>query len=67
MGRRQASLGGGEPAAAVHDVQLFAEVVEGKSHNIQEVPVDILHQHTAKGLDTVATSLVPGTDRYTCC
>lgn len=63
MGKRQASLGGGELAAAVHDVQLFAEVVEGKAHNIQEVPVDILYQHTAKGLDAIATSLVPATDR----
>lgn len=64
MGQREAPLGGGELPAAVHDVQLFAEVVEGKADNIQEIPVDILHQHTAEGLDAVATSLVPDTDRH---
>lgn len=43
----------------VNNVKLFAEMVEGETHNIQEVSMDILYKHPTKSLDTVAACLVP--------
>lgn len=40
---------------------LLAKVVERETHNIEEVSMDILHKHSTKRLNTIATSLVPGT------
>lgn len=47
----------------VNNVKLLAEMVEGETHNIQEVSVDILHKHATKSLNTVAACLVPKKQR----
>ena len=41
------------------EVQLLAEAVEGEAHHVEEVPVDVLYEHAAQGLDTVTPCLVP--------
>lgn len=56
--------GGGQLAAVVEEVQLSTEVVEGEAHDIEEVAVDRLHQHTAQSLDAVAARLVPESDAH---
>lgn len=50
-------------ALVVNDVQLFAEVVKGETHDIEKVSVDVLHKHATESLNTVATSLVPDKQR----
>lgn len=61
---RRTFLVQGGSRAVVNEIQLFAEVVEGETHNIEEVSVDVLHQHPTESLDTVASSLVPDTHRH---
>lgn len=53
------SGGVGHQGAAVEEVQLPTEVVEGEANNVEEVAVHRLHQHAAQGLDAVAARLVP--------
>ena len=39
--------------------QLLAEAVQGEAHDVEEVPVHLLHQHAAQRLDPVAPGFVP--------
>lgn len=61
---RQTFFVRGGSAVVVNTVQLFAEVVKGETHNVEEVSVNVFHQHATESLNTVATSLVPDTQRY---
>lgn len=47
----------------VNEVELFAEVVQRETYNIEKVSMDILYQHAPQRLDSIATSLVPDTHR----
>lgn len=58
---RRTFLVRGGSAGVVNKVQLFAEVVEGETHNIEEVPMDVLNQHSTESLNTIAASLIPDT------
>lgn len=48
----------------VNQVQLFAEVVERETHNIEEVSMNVFDKHASQSLDTVATGLVPDTHTH---
>ena len=50
---------GGGPV--VEEVQLLTEVVEREADHIEEVSVDVLHQHPTQRLDTITSSFVPDT------
>ena len=61
---RQTFFVWGGSAVVVNTVQLFAEVVKGETDNVEEVSVDVFHQHASESLNTVSTSLIPDTRRY---
>lgn len=58
---RGASLIQGGRRPVVNEVQLLAEVVEGEAHHVEEVSMDVLHQHATQSLNTIAASFVPNT------
>lgn len=49
----------GGPGRVVEARQLLAEAVQWEAHHIEEVAVDVLHQHPTQRLDPVAAGLVP--------
>ena len=54
---------GGGPV--VEEVQLLTEVVEREANHIEEVSMDVLHQHPTQCLYTITSSLVPETHTHT--